>query len=176
MVSITRFEARLPTPVAAVFGDPHQALCAADNLRRQERLTGRNIDVLHPDDPELAFKMRRMRPAKQAPPTWHFHMAEAVRGAAAAGILAAAVLAAYLWQNALGQYTLMGAMALGTAIALGLAGLLSWPSDNRQVVREVEQALREGLWAVVAHTGDRRTAFAARNSLRRDGGEVLQAI
>ncbi len=176
MVFITKYEARLLTPVAAVFGDPHQALCAADNLRRQEWLPRQNIDVLHPDDPELAFKMRRMRPAKPAPPTWQQHLIEAVRGAAAAAILAAAVLAGWLWESTSAQYTLMGAMALGTAIALGLAGLLRRPSDNRQAVRGVEQALREGLWAVVAHAGDRRTAFAARNSLLRDGGAVLQPI
>jgi len=176
MGSIPLFAARPLTPVAALFRDSDQAFTAAEHLRQQQTLQDENISVLRPDDLDVAYRMRRMQPDGQEPATWRLDPTWVIRAAAVVAGLAAAVISGWLWVAASSGLSLVAAMALGIAIALGLAGLLNWSPDERQVVSEVEQALRDGHWAVVAHSSDPRTAFAASDSLRRHGGEVLRAV
>jgi len=169
MTSNPVFAARRLTPLAAVFGDPHQALRAAATLCQHRQMHSPAV-VCFPDDPEIGLKMQRKVVALDGTPWFPFPLATAVAGVAAVFLVAATVA---VMHSAGGTPIAIMALCVFVICVATLVFMDPQASFGSEVEEDVRQALRDGHWAVVTHPRDRADRLAASRSLRRYGGEVL---
>lgn len=172
MASNSFFAAPTLAPLAAIFGDPHQALFAAKTLRQQGQRYGPAV-VCYPDDPDISSKMQDKVLAVDRAPWLAVSLATAATGVATFFLFAAMVLAAAFVFDTSSVSSALLVFAIFAATSILTARLLRSGRDRSAVEMDVREALRDGHWAVVAHPRDRADRQAASQSLRQYGGEVL---
>jgi len=172
------FAARPLMPLAAIFGDPHQALRALASLGEQAQQNPRHSAavVCFPDDPDLALKMPRHVGNVAASPWFPFALATAAVAAATATTVVlgtASIALVFTLAGTSITVTALGVFALCVATLVLMTAELAFRCCSSAVELDVREALLAGHWAVVAHPQDQAHRRAASQSLRRYGGEVL---
>jgi len=172
MASHPNFLARPLKPLAAIFGDPHQALLAAETLRQQGQRDSPAV-VCYPDDPDLAAKIQGKMPAAAGSPWSDVSVATAAPGVAIIFCLAALMVALGSVGGAPSGLSALFVVLIWAAAFISLTCLVRLPQDRSEVEMDVREALLDGHWAVVAHPRDQADRQASSHSMRLHGGEVL---
>ncbi len=137
--------------VAATFGTASAAQDAAEHLVHDAHLTGKQVQVVAPDDPEWG---RRLEP-EGVGITHTFLRTHTTLGLL--GMMAG--VAMYLLLRAIGNPAIESApvggflvlAAFGAVIGLLAGGLATLRPDHEAVIEPVREARRLGRWAVVVH-------------------------
>lgn len=167
---------RFPHKVSAVFHDARRARDAANALGAKAGFSSDQIELVDPNDPQLAQKVEKESGAIFST-ILRSHAVLAIVGAIAGLILAAVLVGAGFDFAQTRPGWVYGILAVvGGAIGMLVAGLVSIRPDHEPVITETEDASEHGEWTVVVHARDEDEKHRADELLEHYSKKVAESL
>ena len=176
------FGERSVTKVAGLYPDQASAEQAARQLSDSAGLAGAQLRVLGPAD---AGRSQRDLLGTAVEPEDRGIFRTMLKAHAVTG-MAGALVGLLLWLGlramqipmvvASPWFALMVTVGFATAFGLMVGGLVTLRPDHAALIDELQQALRAGRWALVAHPTRADQLESARAVLRDSGAQVLATL
>jgi len=170
------FGERYLTKVAAVYPNRQWAERAAEDVRENAHVTGKQVQVIEPYDHEWE---RKIEP--EGVGIWRTAVRSHVT-LGALGLVAGAILYFVLWfipieaVRSTPWLSLIVMSMFGGIFGLMAGGFVTLRPDHDAVVRPIREATAAGRWSVVVHASSHEEERAVRASLDRTGAPVASTL
>ncbi|MGA7951452.1 MAG: hypothetical protein WCA45_15005 [Thiobacillaceae bacterium] len=162
--------------VAGVFDEAEEARAVADEIMREGALGAEQVRLVGPEDPAVERKLEPEQ-AGIARTLIRSHIALGIVGLIVGLVVAAALLLSGVeFARASPYYTVIITAGFGAVVGMMFGGLVSLRPDHDVLITEVEEAARQGHWAVVVHPANHEQEMRARNVIGHSHGHLVQTF